>query len=426
MHDPLPGKLSAAIEALATDMLTELSPLTDRGGVDDFVDMLTSNPWAAAGITIKNLNLLQQLGSWQHENPEIQSFIEANWAQMDGSYKLAISEMATATALGWSSTEFALREPQDNRWMIQSLTLIPHNSHSFEGRLGRIESVRYRAVAAEALIPYERVVHIVNKRDIAALTQSPPYGVADCRLAIAAHKAWRIILSEMLVAGQRQATPLLVGYADRDSFVELLDSGGNPLTNQAGQPVRIPASQKLLQDMQSLNANGGVIAMGITDPTRSRIEALNQQTDGRFFLDMLQLLQRTMLLSFMVPFTTVEEGMRGLGNAGLAQTQLKNMQSMLAQVVEQIEEELTEKVIRPLIEWNFGAQETYGAWASPEEDEGQAIELLSALNSAFSAGIYSTADLQAINRHRQLAGIPEIKEVAASFNRPSRYWKDVA
>ena len=67
--DPLPGKIANAIEALAGEMLTELSVGTDdRGSIEDYIDMLSTNPWACAGSTTKTLNLLQRMGTWTHEN----------------------------------------------------------------------------------------------------------------------------------------------------------------------------------------------------------------------------------------------------------------------------------------------------------------------------------------------------------------------
>ena len=248
------------------------------------------------------------------------------------------------------------------------------------------------------------------------------YGVADCRLAYAAHKAWKIVINEALIAGQRQATPIIVGKADDNARVPLYDDRGVPLRDALGQIIAVPAPEKLKRELQNINANGGVISTGLT----SDIQALNQQTDGRFFMELLSYLDRTMMTAFLVPFTTLEEGVAGLGNAGLAQEQLANMRLMLDNLADQIQDEMTEKVIRPLIEWNFGPQETYGEWHPPQEQDENRIDLLDKLTASYASGLYSSTDEAFLKRHRELAGIAPAPEIVAAMSSPRRYWQDIA
>jgi hypothetical protein len=422
------GKLANAVEQFANDLLQEVGPDDERGTVDEFVDFLTTSPNGGAYADIKLLNLLQRMGEWQHPDRDIQDHIQAQWAQMDGSLHIAYAEMGTAPMVGWASLERAIRDPQesgyqDGYWWLESLQLIPPKRHNFEGSRGKIASVRYYPDnAPDFSIPYERIVHVVNRRHVAALTDRPMYGVADCRLAYAAHKAWKIVINEALVAGQRQATPIIVGLADDSSQVPLYDDRGVPLRDANNQIIAVPAPEKLKRELQSLNSNGGVITAGLT----SEIQALNQQTDGRFFMELLHYLDRLMARAFLVPFTVLDEGVAGLGNAGLAQEQLNNMRLMLDTIAEQIQDELLEKVIRPLIVWNFGEQETYGSWLPPEEQDQDRIDLLDSLTRGFASGLYSTTDLDFVNRHRELAGIPPTEELATALSKPHRYWRDAA
>lgn len=421
--DAIAGKLAGAVEQFAGAILQEVSPPSDRGTIDEFIDLLTTSPRGAAGAEIKVLNLLQRIGEWQHPDQSIQEFIEYNFAQMDGSLKNSYAEMGTAPMIGWSASEVALREPMDNRWLLESLMLIPPKYYKFEGQQSKLTGIRYYpSQGVDFSIDYSHIVHIVNRRHVAALTDRPMYGVADCRLAYAAHKAWKIVINEALIAGQRQATPIIVGKADDNARVPLYDDRGVALRDSEGQIIAVPAPEKLKRELQTLNANGGVITTGLT----SDIQALNQQTDGRFFMELLSYLDRTMMTAFLVPFTTLEEGVKGLGNAGLAQEQLKNMRLMLDNIADQIQDEMTEKVIRPLIEWNFGPQETYGKWAPPAEKDENQIDLLNALTTSFAGGLYSSTDEAFLKRHRELAGIAPAPELVAAITVPRRYWQDMA
>lgn len=429
MLDPVTGKLANAVEQFANDLLQEVAPASDRGTIDEFIDFLTTSPRGAAAAEVKVLNLLQRMGEWQHPDPDIQAHIEEQWAQMDGSLRIAYAEMATAPMVGWASVERAIRDPkksgpQDGRWWLESLMLVPPARHKFEGTRGEISGIRYYPDGARDFpIPYDRIVHVVNRRHVAALTDRPMYGVADCRLAYAAHQAWKIVINEALIAGQRQATPIIVGLADDNKQVPLYDERGVPLRDLlTNQIIAVPAPEKLKRELQSLNANGGVISASLG----SEIQSLNQQTDGKFFMELLHYLDRTMLHAFLVPFTVLEEGVAGLGNAGLAQEQLNNMRLMLDSIAEQIQDELLEKVIRPLITWNFGEQESYGQWMPPSEQDENRIELLDVLTQSFASGLYSSTDLEFLNRHRELAGIPPMEQLATSLSKPRRYWRDAA
>ena len=425
MIDPIAGKLANAIEAFAGELLVQSAPDTDRGTIPDFLDFLTTSPRGAAAAEVKILQMLSLFGEWKHPDKATQDFIDFNLEQMDGSLPVSLSEIATATLVGWSCSEFALREPEGGKWLLQSLQLIPPDRHEFQGRTGQIESVLYKpSQGLDVSIPYHRVVHVVNRRPVAALTSKPMFGIADCRLAIAAHNAWKIVINEALIAGQRQATPIIVGLADDEAQVPLHDSSGNPLRDTTGRLIVVPAPEKLKQELQSLNQNGGVITAGLS----AKIQALNQETNGLFFLELLKYLDQVMSLAFLIPNTVLEQGVQGLGNAGLADVQISMLRQSLKTIVDQAREEIIEKVFRPLIEWNLPESSyrgDFGQWQDPTEEEKDSIDLLNALTNSFATGIYSPSDLEAINRHRQLAGIPPVEELLTQqLSRPLSYWKD--
>ncbi|MEM6839747.1 MAG: hypothetical protein AAF609_23285 [Cyanobacteria bacterium P01_C01_bin.120] len=427
MITPAAGKLANAVEAFAGEFLQEMAPPSDRGTLNDYIAILSNNPRAAAGAEVQILNLLQRMGPWTHSNENIQAFIDEQWAQMDGSKEASFAEMGTALLIGRSASEWALREPVDSKWWLESIILAPPANYVFEGQLGKIADIQYYpSQGINFPIEYDRIIHIVNRRHVAAITRTKPYGIANCRLAYAADKAWKIIINEMLIAGQRQATPIIFGKADNNERCALLKEDGTPYKDDNGNVITVPAPEKLKRELKSLNANGGVITGGGS----TEIQAIAQQSDGRFFIELLRYLDRTIMLAFMVPFTTLEEGVGGLGNEGLAKEQLRNMRLQLGAIAKQIQEELTEKLIRPLIEWHFSEaehQNNFGEWQPPDEEQSDRIELLNALTASFASGVYSVSDEAALNRHRELAGIPEGAEIAQAMTRPSRrYWKDVA
>ena len=264
------------------------------------------------------------------------------------------------------------------------------------------------------------MLHVVNKRHLAF---GKPTGVPDCRIAVAAYKAWKIIVNEALLAGQRQATPIIVGKAPPDGRVQLVNPSGLPLTDSDGQPQTVPATQALGKALEGINTNGGVIAVD----TLHEINALNQQTNGQFFMELLRYFERLILMAFMVPETLFEVGRGGLGNAGLADSHLGVMMAQLRSLVDQIKDQMIEKVVRSLIEWNFGPQESYGQFVEPENKQEDRLALFSAITNAIASGTFSLADIDVVNRHRELAGIPKVEEIASDIlSRNSRYFDEDA
>lgn len=411
LRKTLTGKMADAVTRLAQETMQELWPEDGRGTVNLYWDMITTSPVVSAAVEAKVLFGIRQIGEYQHENPDIQDFIHLNFAQMDGSIGLSIAELYSSLPIGWGFSEIAIRKPKDSSYLLESLMLVDHRYHTFEGRKGRIENVIYRPPNSrgDVPIPYEKGVHVINKPHLA---RRDPYGVADCKAAIAAHKAWKIIINQMLIAGSRQATPLLVGKAPKDGFVQLLDKNGQPLQNPDGTYREIKATHALAENMALLETNGGIL----TTDTEHEIQAIAQETDGQFFLAMLDYLERIMLRAFLVSETMFSVGRGGLGNAGIAQEHREMFELHLKAIATQIKEQLIENLIRPLILWEFGEQENYGSFVEPPHDDEDALDLLGKLTQAFQSGVYSTADVDAINRHRELAGIPPIEELVNNIN----------
>ena len=411
---PQEGKLAAAVASAATELLEEIER-EDTNPIDDYLSMLRTCPPAAAAQQTVTLIGLSCIGEYQHEESEIQAAIRHNFAEMRGSWGVSKAELFASIPLGWSLSEIEWAS-NASAWSLASLAAIHPKSHTFRGQKGQLVDVFYRGQDdSEVPIPYEKVIHIVNRRDLAF---GDPYGLASCKLANSIWKAWKVVMAELVVAAKRQATPLIVGQADSQDAVPLLDSSGNPLKDQNGKIITVPAPQKLLEQLENLD-NRSVIATDL----KNKIQAINHATDGRFLMELVKFLQRLLLLSFLVPETAFEVGQGGLGNAGLAQAHLGLLGQSVGQIANQIKEEIVEKIVRPLITWNFGEQENYGSFAEPEQGESDRVALIQAISNAALNGGFNDADLDVSNRLRKLAGIPEISEIAPVNQSASYLWR---
>lgn len=417
---PAPGRLADAVSKLAGEMLQEVSGNDDRITIEECLEMLTTNPIASAAVEAKTLLGIGLWGEYQHEDKNLQAFIRSNFENMKGAMSLSIAEILSVAPIGWAASEISyyLEKQAPAQQRLESITILDPRLYSFRGKRSQIEDLLYKSPSGkETAIPYEnKVLHVVNKRHLAF---GSPTGVPDCGIAVAAYKAWKIIVNEALLAGQRQATPIIVGKAPPDARVQLLDPSGRPLVGDDGQPVTVPATERLATALEGINTNGGIIAVD----TLHEINALNAQTSGQFFMELLRYFERLILLSFMVPETLFQVGEGGLGNAGIAGSHLSVMISQLRQVVEQIKDQLLEKLVRPLIEWNFGEQDSYGMFAEPETKEENKLALFTAITDAIAKGTFSLADIEVVNRQRELAGLPKVEKIADEIiSKNSRYF----
>ncbi|MEO0852889.1 MAG: hypothetical protein AAFY15_05230, partial [Cyanobacteria bacterium J06648_11] len=338
-----------------------------------------------------------------------QSFIRENLENMQGSFEQSLAEVYGVSPIGWYSGEISWRttgaEPAST--CLQSLVALDPRRYTFRGTRSNYQDVLYRTQdGREVPIDYKtKILHVVNK---GYLSFRKPTGIADCRLAAAAWRAWKLIVAQTVIAGQRQATPIIMGTSP-DTLIPLVKANGQPVIGADGLQVRVPATQKMSEALKKLSENANYLSL----VEGSDAKVLNAQTNGQFFMDLLDYFQRLMLLAFMVPETLFSVGRGGLGNAGIAESHEKIMRMQLRTITKQIKSQLKEQIIRPLLTWEFGEQESYGNWAEPESHEENRIELFSAITQAIAGGAMSIADMDVINRHRELAGISPVAELPA-------------
>lgn len=404
MPQPIAGKLAAAINELVDDLVRDIER-DDRNSIDDYLDMVTTSPIIGPAIEVFTLLLAEYWGDYTNTEETHQAFIRQNFEQMRGSLLLSVSELVSVKPFGYATSERSVWDKPDG-WMLDDIQILHPSHYVFEGtRSEGVTGVKYRSASGSDIpIPRDRLVHVVNQRHLAFRR---PTGVADCKRAIAAWKAWKIVVNEMLVAGQRQAVPIIVGYTQPGEVPLYSADGRTPLRDADNNPVTIPATKAMLDQLENID-NRAIVSTDIGN----RIEALAQQTDGRFFFEALKILQQMQLLGLLIPGSILT--VTGVGDSELNKGQQKTLNSTLRSTKNQIVEEILERVVRPLLLWNYGVQATkdLGNFAEPKIESEDQVALLNAITNAVenpTGGGFLPADLDTINRGRELAGIPSIE-----------------
>lgn len=410
---PRKGTLSKEVERLTNSIINELSNL-DSIGIDDYLLMATTDPIVSAGIEVPMLMGCQKLGEFTHPDQNIQDWVQTNFVGMQGSLPLSFAEMWQAKPFGHSWSEISV-QPQNGEWRLESIMAVDPRYFRYAGAIGKIKEIRYRT-SPEGLvyIPYEKGIHIVNGRHLNL--GRDPYGFAECKKAYPYWKAKKLILAAMVIAAQRQATPLLVGKTDLENSFELVDSTGNILLNDDGLPIRGRAGDRMKAALEQIE-NQSVI---VIDKNIDDIVAIAQQTDGAFFLNVLRFLNSQILMAFLMPETVITTGSQGAsGDSNLEAGHERILGLVVNGFTQQIKERLIEDVCRFLIFNQFGEQESYGEFKEPEIDKADSVALLAAISGASMSGVLGGNDIEVINRSRDLAGIPPIDQIL--IQQASRY-----
>jgi hypothetical protein len=404
---PSPGAIAPAVSRLVNALTTEISN-QNLGFVDRYLLMLQTHPVAGLGFEVRVLWGLSKLGPYTHERTRVQKWMRANFEQMRGSLLWSVAEMFLAQTIGYCFSEFSTRQ-EGTEFRLDTLLSLDPRYYRFAGSSGQITHLEYQhPTKARVQIPYEKGVHLVNQPYLTL--GRDPYGVAQCQRIVAAWEAWKILVAEMVVCGQRQATPIIVAKVPTSEYIVLVDQFGQPQRDPTtGEEMRIPLTDQITQQLEGLD-NRSVLVTDI----RNEISALQQMTGasaGNFFFEGLRYLERIMLLGEGVPETVLSTGITGTGDSGLNQGHMALMDLTIGATMQQIKEGLLERVCRPLIEWKFGSQESYGSFDLPDAAQEDTIALLSAIQSITEGKLLSNEDLDVVNRARLLAGLPPLAEL---------------
>jgi hypothetical protein len=419
------GTLTPAIEALVFEFVTELGSSKDYSP-EEYLSYLDC-PVVKAPIAVITLLGLSYFGDYVHPDEKIQAFIRSNFEGMKGSIRTTVAQLMSAIYMGNAVAEWGVI-PKGKQWVLDRIKVLTPGRWHFRGSKGEIEAIRYTSQQIID-VPYAQVLHIVNNPHLAF---DDPRGVSDMDAAIPGIKAWRILMAETIVAGQRKATPLTAGFYDPDSPNTLLyEADGTPRINPAtGDQLTQSPGEEMSEQLSNLE-NKSVLVTSL----RNRIDAIANNADVNFFTEALRVCHKIIFLSFLFPETGLEVvGSGGSGDSNLNKGHMALLRLNIQQIVGQIKEEMLEKMVRPLIVWNFGEQDRWGDFIPQPGQEEMRVEIGNLLISALANQIFSIDELKYINKLEELMGIsistdlpkPEAGQTGSGFglnDLNAQYWR---
>jgi hypothetical protein len=397
---PKAGLLTPHVAQIVADILAEVSR-EDTIPVAEYIEMLQTSPVIGSAVELKVLIALQKMGQYTNTDDKYKDFVLRNFEMMRGSLQLSIMELYSVGPIGFACAEWAPIQ-RDGSWMLDRIQILDPRKYSFYGKGGEVEHILYEGEDGDIIVPYDRVIHLTNQAHIAF---GSVYGVAECKRAYAAYKAWKIVVAAALIAARRRGEPIMIGFADPNEQVSIG-------TNDDGSISYVNGPQALADSLQDLE-NNSVMATSIANKVQM-VEA----AEGDLILAVLKVLEQYQLLAFLVPESILTAS--GVGDSNLNTGHRSTLDATITATVNQIKERLIEDVVRPLLVWEFGENvESFGEFAVGDaQPEDGAIDILKVLIDAVYNNVFSAQDLDVINRMRTLAGLPSVTEIAQGLDAP--------
>jgi len=148
----------------------------------------------------------------------------------------------------------------------------------------------------------------------------------------------------------------------------------------------------------------------VTD-SDTEIQVLQSKTLESFWQYSLQIIEENMMLSFGIPRQIFREGSSGVGDAGLSQNHKAVLDATIESIVISIRKEMIDKVVKPLLVYNFGETENFGQFDYSVQQSGEAVNAkVSTILSAIASGVFSADDVTIQEVLRKDLGLPPLSD----------------
>lgn len=412
----LPSRLPETLVTPYVDALMGFilgyAPKHDEVPIEDYLDMAQNDSAIGMAIQARNLITFFMMQEYKHPDETIQQEVRESIVNMRGSWRKSLVRMFSYVPFGHSFTEKAY-DVTTGTAMLRELRTLDPRRFDYQGSFGGIDKVIYHGAMGDIEIPYQDGMHLTNLPEL--VLDNNPHGLACCRRALNYWRAHKLVLAEMAIAAQRQATPILVGKTDTAVETVLLNSNGEPLIDPAtGNAISINQGYSFRQQLEKLR-NNSVIVLDRLD----ELEAVHQEADAEFFISILHYLSTRRLESFLIPETFLSGSRTGSGDSNLSKAHLEHFKMVCETEAYGVSEVLIENLIRPMIVFNHGEQAAgYGTFPIRVNDS-NALELLEVLTLAVGRGLFSAEDLAVVNKARKLIGLEESDQVFATQPEPA-------
>lgn len=362
----------------------------------DYEKMLDTDETVAQGLDFLTLGVLIKLGEYDHENPNIKDFINKQFERMKGSLYQASEEILSAIWAGFSVTEINYNM-EGGKTVLDSLTTYHPFGIYFnvddKGRLLDVGVKQYLITGSHVDIPTNKcIIYTHNSR----------FGNIYGRSAFKRiYKDWLLkdpILKMWARALDKFGTPLVVAMVPEGEIND---------PDKPGEKVQqLDYVLRILSDLHSQEA----IAMTSSGENKADVKTLTNGGTGvgEAFNAALSYFNKMIYRGLLLPSLIGDEGAKG--SYSLGQKHFDTFQAVLDSIYENLTEVLIDQLVRRLIEYNFGPQDSYGKFPQRKlSDEDKEI-LMKIFKDAVDTGFIDAEDQADMDYVRSSLDMPQ-KEI---------------
>jgi hypothetical protein len=409
LFPPQSGQITSSINRLTQDFLEEIFNPNNRD-IHGYITMAKKDPTVRACIELKCLRVATALGKYHHPNNKREEWINQNFENMKGSIKQKVGRLGSAAPLGFSVAEIVFSSSSPgfkNQWKLKDLIILDPTRVSFEGtREAGIKYVVYNdGSGVSKRIPYSKCIHVSNGFGSVFGTDDDVFGDPESKTAYQYYKAKQAILAEMMVAAKANAGGIFIGKADGNVSVEMLDPLGQVRRDATGAPMTEPAQANLYRQLLNLENNSVVV----TDKD-NEISTLASQTSEGFWSIAIDLLDKGIKRSYGIPDLIFSEGSSAIQFGSLGKQHKSILDAQVESILVQIQDQILEKIVKPLLVFNFGEHDLGSFASDPVLDPDTQSSRVNNIISAMSSNIISPSNTGALNTLSELLGLPSLTE----------------
>lgn len=405
LYIPTNARLSSSIQALTGRYITEIySP--KRRVYNEWIKMIEKDPIVAFCAGIKVLRAQITFGEYTHDNKEYQEFVRANLTNMRGSWRNVLARLASAMTFGCAVAEvnFSSTTPgYRNKWVLKDINVLDIRNISARGCGGQVEEWGYRDRYNNTVyINHRKCIHVTNT-DLIPFNTDLVWGSADCERALNWYKLRQLVSTEFAIAAKNNATGVLWGQTNSTQRMQIYDADDKLRVDNTGKPLTVSKQKALYMQLKELENNDLIVTDADTN-----LQVLQTQTGEAFWQYAFDLIEKNLCLAFGIPQSLFREGTAGtFGNTGLSQNHKSMLDAGVQGVVEAMREEMINKVVKPLLVFNFGESKDFGKFEFiSDESAVDRNNRIATILSSVASGIFQADDTQIQTEIRKSLGIP--------------------
>lgn len=362
--------------------------------LNEFERMLNTDETVGAAYDFLVLSVVNLIGNYNHPNKEINDFINKCLERMQDTLVKTASSILSAIWAGYSVTEIVWKAEGTSILLDKLVTYHPKSIHFSVNKKGQLESVQqYDFLFDDKTdIPIEKCITYTHGEDF-----GNHYGKSSFKRI---RKNWLLkdAFLKMWARGlDKYGTPMAIAIVPDG---QVIDPDTKELVSQ------LEYATKMLQSLQ----NGTGMALSVdTNKSNSNIPDVKVtfpgSNVGESFNQAINYLNKMICRGLLIPSLVFDEGARS-GSYALGASHFDAFMMGVKGIYNKLTDIILDKLIRRLIEYNFGPQISFGSFQLNLPDPGQTKAMSEIFVALTNAGFIDPNVEEDFKHVRTITGLP--------------------